>query len=101
METNEGDERRRAARPALLPVGGKAPDPTHGAERHAELVFRFSGRQGLGVTDLALVLTARLKAGMEGRVWVKQIPYETWGLLRSLGLDHLFQVVPDAGDAPN
>lgn len=98
METNEGDERRRDARPTLLPVG-KARGARPGFE--TEVVFQFSGRQGLGLTDLALVLTARLKAGLDGRVWVKQIPYETWNILRALGLDHLFQVVPDAGDAPN
>lgn len=97
MGRNLSDE-RRDARLALLPLR-EAREAGHGAP--AELVFEFSGMRGLGLSDLALVLTARLSAGPGGRVWVKEIPLETWNLLRSLGLDHLFQVVPGPGDAPN
>lgn len=72
-------------------------DATRGHDR----VFDFCGRRGLGLSDLALVLTARLQGGLGGTVRVKEIPYETWAVLRGLGLDHLFLVVPEAGDGLN
>lgn len=72
-------------------------DATRGQDR----VFDFRGRRGLGLPDLALVITARLQGGPGGTVRAKEIPYETWTILRALGLDHLFLVVPEAGDGLN
>jgi len=100
MEPNGRDERRRGARLALLPRS-EGPEGGRGATSGTDLVFEFSGRRGLHLADLALVLTARLRAGLQGKVWVKEIPVETWEVLRSMGLDHLFMVVPGTGDAPN
>ena len=40
--------------------------------------------RGLDLLDLAWVLTARLQAGPGGRVWVRQMPHETWTALRAL-----------------
>ena len=101
MGPNGRDERRRWARLALLP---RSEEPEAGREATTlgtDVVFEFSGRRGLNLADLALVLTARLQAGPTGRVWVKEIPVETWNALRSMGLDHFFMVVPGPGDAPN
>lgn len=100
MEPNGRDERRRGARLALLPRS-EEPEDRPGATPGTDLVFEFSGKGGLHLEDLALVLTARLQAGPQGRVWVKEIPVETWNALRSMGLDHFFMVVPGPGDAPN
>ena len=100
MEPNGRDERRRGARLALLPRS-EGPEDGRDATPGTDLVFEFSGKRGLDLKDLALVLTARLQAGPVGRVWVKEIPVETWNVLRSLGLDHFFLVVPGPGDAPN
>lgn len=77
-------------------------DATKGdATRGRDRVFDFSGRPRLGLAELALVVTARLQAGPGGTVRVKEIPYETWAVLRALGLDHLFLVVPEPGDGAN
>lgn len=87
------DEGRRETRLALAP-GSEAMEETH-------VVFDFSETQGVGLSDLALVLTARLQAGPAGTVWVRRIPYETWQILRALGLDHLFHVYPGPGEELN
>ncbi len=100
MGPNGRDERRRGAHLALLPRS-EEPEEGRGATPGTDLVFEFSGKRGLDLRDLALVLTARLRTGPRGRVWVKEIPVETWNVLRSLGLDHYFMVVPGTGDAPN
>jgi hypothetical protein len=100
MEPDGRDERRRWARLALLPRS-EEPVDGHDAPPGTDLVFEFSGRRGLDMRSLALVLTARLQAGPLGTVWVKEIPVETWNALRSMGLDHFFMVVPGPGDAPN
>ena len=94
------DEQRRGGLLALLPRS-EAPVEERGGLPGTDLVFEFSLRRGLDMTSLALVLTARLHAGTRGRVWVKEIPVETWNVLRSMGLDHFFMVVPGPGDAPN
>lgn len=100
MEPDGRDERRRGARLALLPRS-EGPEDGQDATPGTDLVFEFSLSRGLDITSLALVLTARLQAGPRGTVWVKEIPVETWNALRSMGLDHLFMVVPGPGDAPN
>ena len=92
MGPNERDD--RPIRPGL-----DVPGPDRKEER--DVVFDFSGMRGLDLADLAWVLTARLQAGPGGRVWVRQMPYETWNALRALGLDHLFRVYPGPGEQPN
>lgn len=83
------------------------PDGRDAAEGPAaptrERVFDFCGRRGLGLGELSLVLTARLQGGPgpAGTVRVREISYETWSVLRTMGLDHLFVVVPGRGDGLN
>ena len=66
-----------------------------------ELVFDFTGLERQGLCDLALILTARLQADPEERVWVRALPDATWTVLCGLGLDHLFHVLPRAGTFRN
>lgn len=100
MEPDGRDERRGGARPTLQPLAETA--GKEGGDRlRDEVVFDFTGRRELGLADLAVVITARLQAGPQGRVWVKEIPFEVWNVLRSMRLDHLFLVVPSPGDCPN
>lgn len=101
MEPNGREGGRREARLALVPVSEAREWAADDAGTGNDLVFDFTGEYGLDLTDLALVLTARLQAGPEGRVWVRHIPDETWNVLQALGLDHLFHVYPGPGDAPN
>ena len=101
MDADRRNERRPTARLELLTRVESQGATGRSDTRKTRVVFDFSGRQWLGFTDLALVLTARLQTGSECRVWVKEIPWETWSVLRSMGLDHLFLVVPGPGDGPN
>jgi len=101
MRPNGRDDGRRERRLALLPVSEAREATGHEAPTETHLVFDFAGLQGLGFADLALVLTARLHAEPGETVWVRQIPYETWQVLRALGLDHLFHVYPGPGDDLN
>jgi hypothetical protein len=57
-------------------------------------VFDFAGLPRPDVTDLALILTARLITGAEERVWARALPQATWMVLGALGLDHLFHRYP-------
>lgn len=101
MEPNGRDGGRREARLALV-LASEAPESAgRDAGMGNDLVFDFTSQRELDLTDLALVLTARLQAEPGERVWVRQIPWETWDVLRALGLDHLFRVYPGPGDAPN
>ncbi len=61
------------------------------------VVFDFTGLHQPGLCDLALILTARLQSP-PGRVWVRALPDTTWSVLRALGLDHLFHVLPGPGE---
>ena len=92
MGPNERDDRR-------IRLGLDVSVPDRKEER--DVVFDFSGMRGLDLHDLAWVLTARLQAGPGGRVWVRQMPHETWTALRALALDHLFRVYPGPGEQPN
>jgi len=100
MGADGREGRRREARLELLTLTAAKGEAGRPATRNTDLIFDFSRRE-LRFTDLALVLTARLRAGPGGTVRVKEIPWETWDLLRALGLDHLFLVVPEAGDGLN
>ncbi|MDH5589619.1 MAG: hypothetical protein OEZ65_04790 [Gemmatimonadota bacterium] len=70
-------------------------------ETDNEVVFDFSGLHGMDVMDLSLVLTARLQAGQDHRIWVRALPQSAWNILRSLRLDHLFSQYPSADEAMN
>ena len=98
MGANGRDARRREARLELLTrseaEGAKGPAAT----RNTDVIFDFSDGRELGLTGLALVLTARLRTGPGRTVRVRKISFETWTLLRALGLDHLFAVIPEGGD---
>ena len=101
MDADGRNERHQQARLELLPRV-ESPGATGREDtRETSVVFDFSGKGQLDLTDLALVLTARLRTGPGGKVWVKEIPWETWSVLRTLGLDHLFLVVPEPGDGAN
>lgn len=77
-----------------LDAGSVVPAEVREHRRQADLVFDFSGLHSPDLTDLAMVLTARLSAGPGDRVWVRALPLRTWRLLRALGLDHLFRIYP-------
>jgi len=98
MGANGRDERRREARLELLTRSEAKGETGRPATRNTDVIFDFSGGRELRLTDLALVLTARLRTGPGGTVRVKEISCETWNLLRALGLDHLFLVIPEGGD---
>ena len=67
-------------------------------ETETDLVFDFSGLHRTDLPAMALILTARLLAGPDHRVWARSLPYTTWKVLRALGLDHLFRLYPGPGD---
>ena len=97
MRPDGGDEGRRDARVRLLPRGA---DEERARDRDAEtdVVFDFTGLHRPDVRDLGLILTARLQSAPEDRVWVRALPYQTWSLLRALGVDHMFRIYPHAAE---
>lgn len=92
MDNDERDERRRDAGLALV-VRAEPPE--------ADIVFDFTGLHRPALTDLALILTARLHSHPSDRVWVRALPNGTWYVLQALGLDHLFHVYPGPEEQPN
>lgn len=94
MDNHERDEKRREAGLALV-VRTEAP------EAETDIVFDFTGLHRPALTDLALILTARLSSDPENRVWVRALPKGTWNVLEALGLDHLFLLYPGPGKDPN
>lgn len=76
-----------AGRPAigLEPAGPEAGTP----------VLDFSDGPAPGARDLGLVLTARTHMDTDGPVWVRHLPERSWKVLHHLGLDHLFQPLPE------
>ena len=77
-------------------TGRNAPE-----RQDSDLVFDFTGLESPDLRDLSLILTARLQAGPEDRVWVRALPVPTWRILRALGMDHLFEPFPGADSEPN
>jgi hypothetical protein len=94
MDNDERDERRQDAGLELV----VRPDAQ---EAETDIVFDFTGLHRPALTDLALILTARLHSEPESRVWVRALPKGTWNVLQALGLDHLFLVYPGPGKDPN
>jgi hypothetical protein len=73
------------SRSDLGPVGPEAGTP----------VLDFSDGPAPGAKDLSLVLTARSHMDTDGPVWVRHLPERSWKVLHHLGLDHLFQPLPE------
>ena len=61
----------------------------------AHVVFDFTGLNKPAVSDLALVLTARLQTTPSESVWARKIHPRTAEILRALRLDHMFPRYPD------
>ena len=61
----------------------------------AHVVFDFTGLHTPAVSDLALVLTARLQTPPSESVWAREIHPRTAEILRALRLDHMFPRYPD------
>ncbi len=100
MEPNrrDGARDRRLRLGSAVTAGGEEKE----TERHQQdVVFDFTGLHSPQLTDLSLVLTARMKASPDERVWVRALPFHVWQVLRSLGLDHLFRVYPGPSEEPN
>jgi len=94
MDNDERDERLRDAGLALV----VRPDDR---DTETDIVFDFTGLHRPALTDLALILTARMHSEPESRVWVRALPHGTWNVLQALGLDHLFHVYPGPDGIPN
>jgi len=76
-------------------------EPTEEAGTKEEFVFDFTGLHQPDLTDLSLILTARLQADAGDRVWVRALPLGTWRTLHALNLHHLFQPYPVANGGVN
>ena len=100
MGTDRRDEGRDRRRLRLITADAHD-DHAHEDTRECDLVFDFTGVQHPGFADLSLILTARLQAAPDDRVWVRAIPHHTWMILRGLGLDHLFRHYPGPDEEPN
>ena len=61
----------------------------------AHVVFDFTDLHKPAVSDLALVLTARLQTPPSESVWAREIHPRTAEILRALRLDHMFPRYPD------
>lgn len=88
------DEHRDQKR---LQLQERAPEPR---TRDEHVVFDFTGLERPDVTDLALILTARLHMPTE-QVWVRALPWHTARMLEAMHLDHLFPVFPEDPTQPN
>lgn len=101
MGPNGKDARGTRLRLAL-PNGSDArerrPEAVH---ERAELLFDFTGLHRPEVSDLSLILTARMQSAPGARVWVHALPEASWDVLRILGLDHLFRVFPGSHGTRN
>ena len=87
---NDTDERSHRLRTAShMSEHG---DEVAGSDTH--VVFDFTGLRKPDVSDLALILTARLLTPGDESVWVRAIHPKTALVLRALGLDHLFRSYP-------
>jgi hypothetical protein len=75
--------------------------PPASARSEPGVVFDFTGLHLPELGDLAWILTARLQSAPERRVWVTALPESTWTVLRALGLDHLFHLLPGPGEVMN
>jgi len=82
-------------------MGENGKDGASGRElkgRSEHVVFDFTGLERPDVSDLAWILTARLRSAPTEHVWVRSLPRETAQVLRALRLDHLFRRYPKGSD---
>ena len=77
-------------------IGSISPEQRKNAvDSDAHVVFDFTGLNKPAVSDLALVLTARLQTTPSESVWARKIHPRTAEILRALRLDHMFPRYPD------
>ena len=77
-------------------IGSISPEQSKNAvDSDAHVVFDFTGLHTTAVSDLALVLTARLQTPQSESVWAREIHQRTAEILRALRLDHMFPRYPD------
>ena len=79
-------------------IGSISPEQRKNAvdsDSDAHVVFDFTGLHTPAVSDLALVLTARLQTPPSESVWAREIHPRTAEILRALRLDHMFPRYPD------
>ena len=77
-------------------IGSISPEQRKNAvDSDAHVVFDFTGLHTPAVSDLALVLTARLQTPPNESVWAREIHPRTAEILRALRLDHMFPRYPD------
>ena len=100
MGTDRRDDRHGRRRLRLITQDTGRED-TRATTPECDVVFDFEGVHHPGFADLSLILTARLQAAPQDRVWVRAIPHHTWMILRGLGLDHLFRHYPGPAAEPN
>lgn len=74
----------------------RARRPAPGRQRtRPDVVLDLSDRDGLGVADLALLLTAQQIAQREHRsIWIAGLPLDAWHTLHEMGLSHFFRPFP-------
>ena len=65
------------------------------ADLEEHVVFDFTDLHRPAVSDLALVLTARLQKPPNESVWAREMRPRTAEILRALRLDHMFPHYPD------
>ncbi len=101
MGTNRQDEGRERLRLQLITEQESHDGTMHEEAKETDLVFDFTNVHSPDFADLSLILTARLQARPQDRVWVRALPPHTWRILRALGLDHLFRDYPGPNAEPN
>ena len=101
MGNNGRDEGRERRRLQLITEVDSHEPHAHKQAKREDLVFDFSNVHHPGFADLSLILTARLQAQPQDRVWVRALPRHTWHILRALGLDHMFRNYPRPDSEPN
>jgi hypothetical protein len=101
MGNDRRDKAADARRLRLLTERELRRPDDHDEAGKVDLVFDFTDVHHPGFADLSLILTARLQARPEDRVWVRAVPYHTWQILKGLGLDHLFRHYPGPDAEPN
>ncbi|MFQ5537707.1 MAG: hypothetical protein ACE5GJ_09670 [Gemmatimonadota bacterium] len=94
MKPHGRDDGRKDRRLRLQERGAPA-DAQDRREKPTDVVFDFGDMEHVELRDLSVVLTARLMAGPEERVWARALPFPTWRVLQILGLDHLFRWYPE------
>jgi hypothetical protein len=91
---NDDENGQRQLTERLQERQDEAAEPNH-------VVFDFTGLDSPNVSDLALIITARLESAPEDNVWVRSLPWRTARILQVLRLDHLFRHYPEVEGEPN